>query len=222
MSCEIDNKILLVLILIILVILIILTLYQFMQQQEKMENFNRQQINQPQPLQLQQLPQSQPQLQQPLVKPLQLFTPPALLPDNVMQYDYRKAFDPLLDPTRRVPRHELPTLPFKRLIDFPTRGFPDNFTQTGILVSDQKCKHKNNNDNKILRLFSRQEFPGSNKYEYYTSVSSGNDQIKIPIGRRRNDELYDGDDVYIEELGQKYRVKLLSYDAPRYYPDIIW
>lgn len=212
------NSILLILILILLVTLIGLTVYQLFNKdiQEKMINVNN-----------------------PSLSPIsQVFSAPPrhlnpiLEPDPIMIYDYRKAFDPLLDPTRRVPRHELPTLPFKRMIDYPTRGFPDNFTQTGLLITDSGCKkcgknkkNKSNNcdncDNRILRLFSRQEFPGSNRYEYYTMVSSGNDQIKIPICNKRRDELYDGDNVYIEELNNKYRVKLLKYDAPRYYPDVI-
>lgn len=139
--------------------------------------------------------------------------------DLVRQYDIRKAFDPLEEPTRRVARHEIHPLHLKRLIDFPTRGYPDNFTQIGILVKEGHS-HKNY-DNKILRLFGRQEFPGSNRYEYYTSINSGNDSIKIPIDVRQQ-ELYDDDVVFIKELKDKYRVNLHKYDAPKYYPDLIY
>lgn len=137
--------------------------------------------------------------------------------DPIRQYDYRKMYDPLEDPRKRVPRDEIPPLPFKRLIDFPTRGFPDNFNQMGIMV---KTNGSRNDPNNILRLFGRQEFPGSTRYEYYTMVNSGPDQIKIPI-RTRGKEIYSGDNIVVTELGNTYNVRLYQYDAPRYYPDIL-
>src|SRR5579863_7260571 len=70
----------------------------------------------------------------------------------IRQYDIRKTFDPLEEPTRRVPRHELPTMEVRRLIDFPTRGYPDTFVQLGILKKDVK----DNGENNIIRLFGRQ------------------------------------------------------------------
>ena len=139
----------------------------------------------------------------------------------VKLYDYKKAFDPLEDPVRRVPRHELPPLYFKRLIDLPTRGYPDSFVQLGILV--REGKHHNTSENKILRLFGRQEYPGSTNYEYYTAINSGNDNIKIPLDdRKRRQELYDGDIVYIKILDGHFKVNLHKYDMPRYYPDLIY
>ena len=69
-------------------------------------------------------------------------------------------------------------------------------------------------------MFGRQQYPGSSRYDYYTSVSSGNDQIKIPISNKHR-ELYDGDEIVIGELGQKYRVQLHDFDEPKYYPDLI-
>lgn len=147
--------------------------------------------------------------------------------DTVRQYDYRKMNDPLEEPVRRVPRHEIHPLHMKRLIDQPTRGYPDNFVQSGILVKDRDHKdhddkeNKHTGDNKILRLFSRQDYPGSNKYEYYIMINSGLDRIKVPLSVRKR-ELYDGDKVVVKELGTRYRVQLHDYDAPKYYPDIIY
>ena len=160
--------------------------------------------------------------------------------DILKQYDYHKAFDPLIDPTRRVPSYEIPPYYIKRSIDLPTRGYPDNFTQLGILIrepekhynsfdSSQNASSENLNypkenldkDNRILRLFGRQEYPGSNKYEYYTAINSCPDQIKIPLNTKRKWELYDGDIVHVPELNESYRVKLYKYDAPKYYPDLI-
>jgi len=140
------------------------------------------------------------------------------IPDFVKQYDYSKAYDPLEQPVRRIPRHEIHPYSLKRLIDIPTRGYPDNFIQIGILVKEGDPS--TNKENKILRLFGRQEYPGSERYEYYTAINSGLDNIKIPIDIRRR-ELYDDDIVYIKELSDHYRVHLHKYDQPRYYPDLI-
>lgn len=170
--------------------------------------------------------------------------------DPVREYDYRKIYDPLEEPTRRVDRYQIPPAYFKRFIDIPSRGYPDNFSQVGILVrihndhnrhghagnashtghsghsnhsgqEEMVVSNQNNSDNNILRLFSRQEYPGSwTRFEYYTALNSGFDSIKIPIDAKRNRELYDGDTVYIKELNQTYKVQLYNYDSPRYYPDL--
>lgn len=151
---------------------------------------------------------------------LQTFNP-AHNVDAIRDYDYAKLYDPLIEPTRRIPRYEIPPFHLKRLLDIPTRGYPDNFTQFGVLVEEGKGHNNKDNDNKILRLFGRQEFPGSNRYEYYTAINSGLDQIKIPINIKQQ-ELYDDDNVFIDELGKRYRVRLHRFDAPKYYPDLIY
>ncbi len=139
--------------------------------------------------------------------------------DPVREYDYRKAYDPLEEPTRRVNRYELPRVHFKRSIDMSTRGYPDSFIQLGVLVRELDSDFSQ--DNRILRLFGRQEYPGSNKYDYYTGINSGNDQIKVPLNVKRKKELYDGDTVYVKELNNSYKVQLHKYDAPKYYPDLV-
>ena len=141
--------------------------------------------------------------------------------DVIRQYDYSRAYDPLEQPARRLARNEIYPFYLKRIIDLPTRGYPDNFSQIGILV--KQCHSKSNDPNKILRLFGRKEFPSSNRYEYYTAINSGMDQIKIPLynNLKRRTELYDDDIIFIKELRCHYQVKLHKYDAPRYYPDII-
>ena len=90
-------------------------------------------------------------------------------------------------------------------------------------VNNHTNYYINNNDqNKILRLFGRQEYPGSSKYEYYTMVNNGSDQIKLPIYDKRKNELYDGDIVYIRELDSNYKVSMHKYDQPKYYPDLMF
>jgi hypothetical protein len=141
-----------------------------------------------------------------------------IIRDPVREYDYKKSYDPLEDPTRRVDRHNIVPVYVKQHIDMPTRGYPDNFHQLGILV----LEGNETSDNKILRLFGRQEYPGSNRYEYYTAINSGHDQVKVPLDVKRGQELYDDDIVTISELASDFKVKLHKYDAPKYYPNIGW
>lgn len=132
--------------------------------------------------------------------------------DPIIVYDESKIYDPLSPPTRRIPRQDMYP---PQIFNIPTQGYPDNYTQIGILTN--KCTSKC--DDKILRLFGRQEYPRSNKYEYYTMIPSGNDQIKIPIKVKQN-ELYDDDEIYIKELGKHYKVQMHEYDRYKYYPDV--
>jgi len=146
----------------------------------------------------------------------------------IRQYDSGKIYNIFEEPVRRVPRDQLPPIHVKRLIDYPTKGYPDVYTQFGILkkkshftTGEDHNHDMTNTNNFIIRLFGRQEFPGSNRYQYYTMVNNGLDQIKIPI-YNRNRELYDEDEIFIKELESKYIVSLYHYDNPRYYPDIIY
>jgi len=143
---------------------------------------------------------------------------PRVIPrDPVREYDQRKVNDPLEQPTRRVARHQIHPMVLRDIVDLPTQGYPDNFIQLGTLLRSGD----GTSDSKILRLFGRQEFPNSTRYEYYTLINSGNDMIKVPITVKGNKELWDDDTISIPELGYDYTVKLYKYDAPRYYPDIL-
>lgn len=152
------------------------------------------------------------------------------LRDPIKDYDIRKAFDPFEQPARRIPSDELYSYNILNMIDIPTRGYADNFTQIGILIIDDNNNNKSQDENKniinlsnmdntnrVLRLFGRQIYTGSDKYEYYYMMNSGLDRIKIPLNVRRR-ELYSDDLVYIPELEHKYRVRLFDFDQPKYYP----
>ena len=141
--------------------------------------------------------------------------------DPVREYDRSKISDPLTSPTRRSPRDQIPPYYIKRKLDIHTRGYPDNYQQMGILVRVSTTE-SSDTDNKILRLFGRQKYPSSNKYEYYATINSGNDMIKIQIDNKYDKELYDDDIVTITALGSDtYKVSLYDNDTWTYYPDIL-
>lgn len=132
--------------------------------------------------------------------------------DPVKEYDYKKIYDPLEDPTQRVDRYLLGPLEYRRMFNYPTLGYPDNYRWMGLLIDE----HATDEKNKVLRLFGRQKYPRSNEYQYYTMINMGHDQIKVHIPKKR--ELYDHDTVTVDELGKTFEVKLNKDDDMRYVP----
>ena len=133
------------------------------------------------------------------------------LTDAVRQHDIDKITNPLEAPTRRSPYNQLPPA---TLLPISTRGAVDNYQQLGVLVRDVD----GDNTNKVLRLFGRPTFPGSNKFEYYTMINNGLDQIKLPIESTRSQELYNDDLITVEALDEVYKVQLHPQDTLRYNP----
>ena len=102
--------------------------------------------------------------------------------------------DPLVAPERRV------------AINIPTRGYPDNYQLLGLLTKD--------NDEKILQLYGRPTFPGSNLWEYYFMTEHNGFVNKVPLSY--NKEIYDKDIIYTP-FGP-FKVLLYNYNTPRYIP----
>ncbi len=118
-------------------------------------------------------------------------------------------YDPLVAPERRVP-YEQYSYTIKNLINIPTRGYPDNYQLLGLLYRD--------NDEKILQLYGRPTFPGSNEYEYYATTEQNGFTNKIPFRIKGNREIEDQQHIEIPILKGTFKVKLYNYDTPRYYP----
>jgi len=133
--------------------------------------------------------------------------------DPIREMDYKRLEDPLAPPYRRLPRHAYPPNHVKNIINYPTRGYPDNFHYVGNLVRKS--------DEKFIKLFGRQTYPGSNKYEYYGITTDTNGmETKIPIKNSRDEEFMDNDliDVEIYSNGGQFKLYLNEFDAPRYNP----
>lgn len=126
--------------------------------------------------------------------------------------------DPLRPPNRRLPRHIYPADIKDYIFEKPTRGYPDNYHYYGNLIRRE--------DEKIVKLFGRQTYPGSNKYEYYgiTSDNTGGQEVKLPITISGDKELYDKDEVSIDFLDASkgnFILYMNDYDRPRYNPFVI-
>ena len=118
-------------------------------------------------------------------------------------------YDPLIAPERRVPYDQYPNT-FKNFINIPTRGYPDNYQLLGLLYRD--------NDEKIVQLYGRPTYPGSNEYEYYATTEQNGFTNKIPFRIKGNREIEDQQHIEIPVLKGPFTVKLYNYDTPRYYP----
>lgn len=138
--------------------------------------------------------------------------------DPVMDYDYRKITDILMEPTRRFPRH---TLPPNYLMSMYTRGYPDNYTTLGYLHRETPGGRY---EEQRLPLFGRQIYPGSYQWQYFVTTTNLGVNIKIPFDiPKNNQELQNGDIIKLKEFDNaEYRVKLYKMDQPVYNPYVLY
>lgn len=134
---------------------------------------------------------------------------------SLRERDYRVVSDPLAPGERRLPAHQVPRGIFKDSINIPTRGQPDNFQYLGNLIRDT--------DDKILPVFGRQEYPGSDYYEYYLMLNQdGNFGLKLPLKGGKSIREIEEDDVvdvdYFKSTPGDFKFKPFDYDVPRYNP----
>lgn len=147
--------------------------------------------------------------------------------DPIKYYDEEKLTDPFEAPAKRPERIQMGYPPIMKsstnsLQPYPTRGYPDNYHLLGTLISidTNKDYNKLEQDNQIINLFGRQKYPGSSEYEYYTMISTGNINTKIPL-KDQVRELFTDDEVFIKELNKTYKVNLYPNEELKYNPFLI-
>jgi hypothetical protein len=122
--------------------------------------------------------------------------------------------DDFVPPERREPEHIYPDREVKNIINIPTRGLPDNYQSVGVLVRRE--------DEKILQLFGRQKYMGSNQWEYYvTGMDRYGFPNKMPIKVKGDKELFDKDKIELDWLDKskgEFEINLYNFDVPRYNP----
>lgn len=126
--------------------------------------------------------------------------------------DYERLVNPLLPPERSFDNiYRVP-------VNIPTRGWSENYQQYGVISQGDK----------ILPIYGRNLWRGSNKWNYYTSTDSFQ-SVKLPVlfkGRDCQDdtvgcdEIYDGDMVTVPQYGKdnEFKTTVYKYDKPRYIP----
>jgi len=128
--------------------------------------------------------------------------------------DRRAVDDNLSPPERRDQAYQYPDRYVKSLINIPTRGLPDNYQVVGTLVRKK--------DEKVLQLFGRQTFPGSNQWEYYVVGNDGNAFTnKMPLNIKGGREIENGQQINLQWLDPskgQFEVNLYNFDTPRYNP----
>lgn len=146
--------------------------------------------------------------------------------DPVQIYDDINLNDPFVRPTARPASYLYGPMMNNPVFNYPTRGYPDspayiaNLVETRLLHTPRSEETKFD-DRSVLQLMGQQQYPGSYKYNYYALLTSNrNPPLKIEINtKKRNDELYDGDEVIIPELGNKrYTVRKNASPFEYYLP----
>ena len=107
-------------------------------------------------------------------------------------------------------------------INIETRGPKSNYQQVGILTMDK------NGDNLILPLMGRISNNSRDKWNFYTVSNTGHLNSKLPIshngkgctGEYGCDDIYNGDDVYVEGYNGQFKVTKYENDTLRYLPSI--
>ena len=76
-----------------------------------------------------------------------------------------------------------------------------------------------------MKLFGRQNYPGSSQWEYYVISRDPNGlDTKLPLNRKKDRELEDNSEIdvpFFNSSKGQFKVQLLNFDAPRYNPFII-
>jgi hypothetical protein len=143
--------------------------------------------------------------------------------DQLHQKNHERIINPLLPPERSyVNTYGIP-------INVPSRGVSAGTQQVGILyktaISDTGETIGNNSETNILPLFGAPIYPGSRKWNYYTTSDKFH-SFKMPItkdGRKCDtsygcDEIYTNDEITLPAYNGTFKVEIYDFDKPRYIP----
>ena len=139
---------------------------------------------------------------------------------TIRDIDYERVVNPLMPPERR--NHTMTGVDVGVAINIPSRGESGNYQQVGALVN------KNDGDSKILPLFGKPTYPGSNKWLYYTS-SDQYQSVKIPVVNKNKDctdeygcsEITNEDQVNVPAYDKQFKANIYKFDKPRYIPYLV-
>lgn len=105
-----------------------------------------------------------------------------------------------------------------KLINMQTSHYDMDYRQVGILT-------RQGGKQTIIPLFGRPLHSNRNKWQYYT-MTENNNMIKLPVSRGGRsctddvgcDELFNGDNIYVEGYQDTFKTTIYENDKPRYIP----
>jgi len=120
----------------------------------------------------------------------------------------------LLNPYVPPLKNNIPGIP----INIKTQGFDSEYRQIGILT-------RINGSETILPLMGRSLITNRDKWNYYTMNDKSN-MIKLPISYRGKsctseygcDNIYNGDNVYVEGYNDAFKATIYDNDSLKYIP----
>lgn len=134
--------------------------------------------------------------------------------DFLQKRDAEAIYNEFRAPEKRLPEHAYPDRYVRNNINIATRGLPDNYHAVGTLVRKS--------DEKVLQLFGRQKYPGSNQWEYYVSgADSYGFPNKMPVAVKGDREIEDKQKIHLPWLDKSkgdFEATLYNFDVPRYNP----
>ena len=127
-------------------------------------------------------------------------------------------YSPPLKLDRYMPPMFSPIDPRGVPINVRTRGYLDAYRQVGLLT-------RLNGKETILPLMGRPLFRNRDKWNFYT-MNDKNSMIKLPISFKNKsctsqqgcDNVYDGDNVYVEGFNDVFRVTIYDNNNMEYIP----
>jgi len=128
--------------------------------------------------------------------------------------------NPVIPASQPAPIPRGPPLTEKPVVvNASTRG-QYSYQQIGILY-----KEVPDGESKVLPLYGRPTYMGSQKWNYYTQTD-GYNPIKLSLQKRQRDcmdqigcdEINDGDEIYVPELNNGFRVRIYQTSVPTYIP----
>ena len=134
----------------------------------------------------------------------------------IIEYDRKKLYDPLIDPSQRYVASQVPTPEIASITNIATQNIYDSYHRIGLLISENNDNVSLLPENQVLELFSRMLY--QNFYQYYTAITMGQKIIKITINREGGQEYYNGNSIYIPELKTTYKVQIDKRDQIYYNP----
>ena len=112
-----------------------------------------------------------------------------------------RIYDPITPPERSYPGGRL---------DLHSPNKYNDYQQIGIIYNDQER----------YPLYGRPKYPRKlDKFEYYI-IDETRNHLKIPYKSRGDNEIFDGEQIFIDVLNNTFTVKIYDYDNIRYNPDI--